>query len=125
MFFSEAAGRIDGPVELLHIDGLHTFCAARRDFLLFRDRLSPGAPVLFHDVYNRGFPGMLLLWRWLAWRYRTYRLKHASGLGVLLAPGGDRTLGLPSKPNLLTLYEFLRRRITEPEVAQGEGRRIR
>lgn len=117
MLFSEAAGQIDGPVDLLHVDGLHTFAAARRDFLQFRDRLSPGAPVLFHDVYNRGFPGMLLLWQWLAWRYRTYRLKHASGLGILLARGGDRTLGLPHLPRLIHLYEYLRRRIDAPEGA--------
>jgi hypothetical protein len=101
-------------VDLLHIDGFHTFRAARADFRLFRDRLSPGAPVLFHDVYNRDFPGLLALWPWLALRYRTFRFQHASGLGILLAPGGDRTLGLPRRRTLTETYAAIRHRLDEP-----------
>ncbi len=113
MRFEEAARRIDGHVDLLHVNGFHTFRAARADFLLFRDRLSPGAPVLFHDVYNRDFPGLLMLWPWLALRYRTFRFKHGSGLGLLLARGGDRSLGLPRGRVLTETYRAIRRRIDE------------
>lgn len=112
MLFSEAQEHIHGPVDLLHVDGLHTYRAARSDFHLFRNRLSPGAPVLFHDVANRGYPGMLALWHTLAWRYRAYRMKHASGLGIILARGGDRNFGLPSQFRTpIELYEALHQRI--------------
>ncbi|QJR10222.1 hypothetical protein DSM104443_01276 [Usitatibacter rugosus] len=36
-------------VGLLFIDGLHTHEQARYDYEAFRDKLLPGAPVLFHD----------------------------------------------------------------------------
>ena len=113
MFFSEAAGSIDGPVDLLHVDGLHTFRAASDDFRLFRDRLTPGAVVLLHDVYNNEFPGLRVLWKLLSWHYRSYRLNHSSGLGLILARGGDRSLGLPCGLHVHERIRVIRRRIAE------------
>jgi Methyltransferase domain len=111
MRFEEAPGHITEPVDLLHVDGFHTFRAARSDFRLFRPQLRPGSVALFHDVYNWNFGEMLLLWRLLALRYRSYRIKHSSGLGIVLIPGGDRTLGLPANDNVLEHYQVIRQRM--------------
>jgi hypothetical protein len=119
MTFAQAAGRLSGPIDMLHVDGFHTFGAALGDFRLFRGRLIPGAPVLFHDVFNPDFPGLRLLWRLLGQRYRTYRFPHASGLGVLLTSGGDRNFGLPIRSDLIALYKAVRQRIEAAGEAAG------
>lgn len=55
--YYEASRIISPPIDLLHVDGVHTFRAVTRDFQLFRRHLKPGAIVLFHDVYTV-FPQM-------------------------------------------------------------------
>jgi len=69
-------------IDLLHIDGWHTFGAARRDFRWFQPRLAPEALVLFHDV-NTHFFGMRVFWLLAALRHPTVMIPYAHGLGVL------------------------------------------
>lgn len=113
MLFSEAHRIVNEQVDILHVDGIHTFRAARSDFLLFRDHLAPGAVVMFHDVYNNEFPSMHILWKYLSMQYRSHRLEHSSGLGLILARGGDRNLGLESAINAHKRIEAIQRRISE------------
>lgn len=49
-FTESTAYRELGEVGMLFIDGLHTAEQARFDYEAFRDRLAPGALVLFHDT---------------------------------------------------------------------------
>ncbi len=81
MTFEEAAAKIAGPIDLLHIDGWHTFKAVRHDLNLFRSKLAPGATVIFHDV-NAHFVGMRLFWLWLSLRRPTALVPYSHGLGV-------------------------------------------
>jgi hypothetical protein len=111
MLFSDSARAIREPVDFLHVDGFHTFAAARRDFGDFKTSLRPGAVVLFHDVSNWSFPDLRAYWRLLSLRYRSFRFDHASGLGVILTRGGDKSLGLPDRSSLVDRYRLIRDRI--------------
>lgn len=94
MYFHEALPQFaDDSIELLHIDGLHTYEAVREDFESWYPKVRPGGVVLFHDVMAR-------LPEYGAWRYfeelqaehgESFRFDHGFGLGVLRKPGGEAT----------------------------------
>ena len=53
----EAAARITGPIELLFIDGDHSYEAVRRDAELWLPRVMEGGTVMFHDVATAAYTG--------------------------------------------------------------------
>ncbi len=105
MTFDEARAVIpDDAVDLLHIDGFHSYDAVQHDFQSWASKLSPRAVVLFHDtnVLEPGF-GVARFWAEIRGRYPSFEFLHGHGLGVLAvgseAPAAVLTLCGLSDPS--------------------------
>jgi hypothetical protein len=101
MLFNDALKHFNNDsIDLLHIDGLHTYEAVSEDFRLWLPKVKPGGIILFHDVQARlqDF-GAWRFWDEIAPSHETFTFNHGFGLGVLRKAGGDRS----NDPTILKL----------------------
>jgi hypothetical protein len=105
-------GAAQAEIDLLHLDGCHTYEAVRHDFETWVSALSQRGVVLLHDIAVRiGNFGVWRLWEELRGAYPSLELLHGAGLGVLAVGPEQRSefreLLEASDEELVALREFL------------------
>lgn len=76
----------DKSIDILHIDGDHTFDAVKNDYLKWRGKVSPNGVILFHDT-KVGSYGVWNVWEELVKKEEKeatfLEFKHSNGLGAV------------------------------------------
>ena len=102
--FNEAAKDFgDNSIDLIHIDGLHTYEAVKNDYETWLPKLSTNGVILFHDttVQERGF-GVWKLWDEIKEKQVSFNFTHTHGLGII-------ALGQANTNPVVALLEIVNR----------------
>jgi O-antigen biosynthesis protein len=91
----------DASVDLLHLDGHHSYESARHDYETWRPKMSPRGVMMFHDTAERAQEsfGVWRLWEELSPRHPSFEFPHAHGLGVL-------AVGAEPPPSVLVFLRY-------------------
>ncbi|MGE3804339.1 MAG: class I SAM-dependent methyltransferase [Gemmataceae bacterium] len=94
--FDEALPRFaDSSIDLLHIDGCHTYEAVGHDYQAWLPKMSRAGVMLFHDIAVKDRPdfGVHRFWEEIKPCHPHWELRFSHGLGIL-AVGADVPAGL-------------------------------
>jgi hypothetical protein len=101
----------DGSIDLLHIDGLHTYDAVRSDFESWLPKMSDTGIIMLHDtnVLERDF-GVWRFWEELSCRYPGFNFRHEHGLAIVYVGSAHSPVGavlrdLATHPERATLAQ--------------------
>lgn len=74
----------NNSIDLLHIDGMHTYKAVKHDFDNWFNKVSKNGIIIFHDTNEKHDDfGVYKLWNILKKEYKTLEFFHSHGLGIL------------------------------------------
>ncbi|GBF48790.1 putative glycosyltransferase [Leptospira ryugenii] len=110
MRFEEAVHYFtDKSIDVLHIDGLHTYEAVKSDFDTWLPKMKPNGIILFHDtLVRRDEFGVWKLWSEIKDNYyHSYEFSFGHGLGVLFLgeiPFADHLKELDRDLNIQNLF---------------------
>jgi hypothetical protein len=85
MSFDDALTQFDdGSIDLLHIDGFHSYESVRKDFESWISKMDSNGIILLHDVHvRRNSFGVYLFWKEVKLKFRTIEFVGSHGLGVV------------------------------------------
>ncbi len=85
MNFDDAIEKFaDNSIDLLHIDGYHTYAAVRHDFEAWIGKVSANGVILFHDTSEKKDDfGVFRFWDQIKKKFNNIEFFHSHGLGVL------------------------------------------
>ena len=84
MYFNDAAKYFEkNSIDLIHIDGLHTYEAVKEDYNTWLPKMSERGLMIFHDinVHERDF-GVWRFWKEIKQIHQTMEFYHSHGLGI-------------------------------------------
>jgi predicted O-methyltransferase YrrM len=57
------SGQIPLPLDVLYVDGDHSYIGAHNDLFKFGPLVKSGGLILIHDIYHNQFPGVMQAWK--------------------------------------------------------------
>ncbi|MFQ5423336.1 MAG: class I SAM-dependent methyltransferase, partial [Phycisphaerae bacterium] len=100
MVFADALASVqDDSVDILHIDGYHTYEAVSEDFSSWLCKVAQNGIALFHDVAESSDYGSRRCWKELRRKHPGFEFRHSYGLGVLF-PKGDARFSAMLRANI-------------------------
>jgi hypothetical protein len=90
----------DDSIDLIHIDGFHSYSSVKNDFELALNKINKSVGIiLMHDVneYQVTF-GVNKFWNEIENRFKTFKFNHGHGLGVVF-------VGTNIESNFLSLFD--------------------
>lgn len=108
LFDDARAEFADGTVDIVHIDGLHTFDAVKHDYETWLPVLADGGVMLFHDIAGYSDFGSRDFWTEVRETAPHIGFDHSHGLGVLFPKGVGRWAELldQDRTELIRHYEI-------------------
>jgi len=119
-FIEAVADIADASIDMLHIDGFHSYEAVEEDYQTWLPKMRQDGVIFFHDVYTEEYESTLF-WRELANCFPSFLFEHSYGLGLLF-PKGDklhRFLLEQGLPGLIPFYAHIG--LLEMSLAQSRA----